>query len=509
MFAYLIAPLLLTAAAAAPTSDAGQAAIVLPVQKLSIADNLTDQDGFVVDRVSWTDGFCRKRTASLVHNDVEDPMGFWGGYLRQYTLHTPKGPRTCTGSLKAHPGFGYTVNHFRGGVNSSRRYKGQSWRWVLRGEHHAILEQSWQYPLDTGTVQATVQWLFATGRSHPIYAVTFDSRGAGPDVLRADSRAPYGDIGWDGDAGSAVDGLAWGDRFVFRTHKGPVTEATGWDYTTPNTVPFTLAYSLSTDAEMGLVQTQTEDQHDAGGSDGYKLWRTRSRHGPMPQPASWPYQMNQWELPDTNTSKRMAWGLSYGAVGQTAYSGVGNDRTRSGYPFQSYSTFVVVGAHSRAEVMGEVAWVETVQRIKLRASGAACLTTQGPGGVGRDDVTPWDLPGFNPVYGTFELQATGACAPMTLTVTAQASAQLTGTVLVVHNWQWQAPEVALNGTVLRANTDAYASVDTENHTLWLSITAPLEAGHTDITLTPTSDRAAANTSQGMAEAVKSVLDLAR
>lgn len=508
MLAYLIAPLLFTAAAApsgAPPPGALKAAIVLPVQNLSVAQDITDADGFVVDRIRWTDGFAKQRTATMVHNDVQDPMGFWGGYLRAYTLNTPKGPRTCTGSTKVHPGFGYTVNHYQGGSNSSRRYKGEVWRWALRGNHHAILEQSWQYPVGADTVQATVQWFFATGRSHPLYAVTFDSSRAGPDVIRADSRAPYGDIGWDGDAGSAVDGLVWGDRFVFRTNKGPVTPATGWDYTTPNTVPFTLAYSLSTDAEMGLVQTQTQEQHDAGGYDGYKLWRTRNRQGPMPDPSSWPYQINQWELPSTNASKRMAWGLNYGAVGQTQYSALGNDRTHSGYPYQSYSTLVVVGAHSRNEVMQQVALVQSVQNTRLTVEGAACLKDSGPGGVGRTDQVAWDVPGYNPVYGTFELRATGACAPMSLTFDVPAQADISGTVLVVHNWLWDAPTVALNQRVLGANTDAYASVDAATKTLWLSITAPIKTGKTRITLTPAAP--VSNAPTEVESAVKATLDL--
>lgn len=473
---------LIAALAAAPLPP--QAAFVLPMQPLLIAAQSPDEDGFVVDTVSWSDGMAKRRSAALVHNDVQDPAGFWGGYLRTYSLRAAKGRRTCTGSLQSHPGFGYTVNHFPGGVNSSRRYKGDTWRWLLQGPNHAILEQSWTYPLGDYNVKATVQWLFASGRSHPVYAVTFDSSGAPPNGINADSRAPYGDIGWDGDAGSDVDGVAWGDRYAFCTLAKPVTVDTGWDYTQRNTVPYTLAWSDTTDAEMGLVQTQTEDQHDAGGYDGYKLWGTRSLQGPMPDPGAWPYQLNQWELPYTSASKRMAWGLNYGAVGQTRYGSLGNDRILSGYPYQSYSTFVVIGAHSRHEVLDQVRQMEAVQRTTFRALGGGHTNTSGPGGVGRQDAVTWDRPGFNPVYASFEATYDCGQEPLTLHFAVDGDQALVGTLLVVHNWDDPQPELVINGKQVAWNVGAAASYDAASRTLWLSLFEPVQPGATLLTLTP-------------------------
>jgi len=480
MYALLMPLFAFLAAAPLPPSQS----IVLPMQPLVVGHNSTDDDGFCIDKVSWSDGYASRRSAALVHNDVQDPMGFWGGYVRTYTLRTPQGLRQCTGSLKSQPGFGYTVNHFPGDVNSSRNAKGDSWRWVLQGPYHAILEQSWTYPLGDYNVKATVQWLFATGRSHPLYAVTFDSSGAPPNGIRADSRAPYGDIGWDGDAGSNVDGVAWGDRYVFRTLGKPVTVDTGWDYTKPNTVPYTLAWSESADAEMGLVQTQTEDQHDAGGYAGYKLWGTRSRQGPMPDPATWPYQINQWELPYTSTSKRMAWGLNYGAVGQTCYSSLGNDRVLSGYPYQSYSTFVVIGAHSRQEVKGQVRQIEAVQRATFKAISGGHTNTSGPGGVGRHDDVAWDKPGCNPIYASFEATFDGGQQPLALHIALDGNQALNDTLVVVHNWDDPKPELTLNGKKLVLGVGAAVSFDAPSRTLWLSLFEPVQPGVTSLTLTP-------------------------
>ena len=47
-----------------------------------------------------------------------------------------------------------------------------------------------------------VQWFFATGRDHPIYAITFDLSGLADGAVSADSRAPYGDVQWDGGGGT-------------------------------------------------------------------------------------------------------------------------------------------------------------------------------------------------------------------------------------------------------------------------------------------------------------------
>lgn len=454
------------------------------VQPLTLDPNVTDDDGFCIDRIAWSDARGFKRSAAMVHNDRKDPKGFWGGYLRTYTLNTPQGPRTCTGSIDNHPGFGYTVNHFAGGVASSRKIRGQSFRYVLRGAYHTILEQSWTYPIDAYPVTATVQWLFVSGRSHPLYAVTFDTSKAPKNAIKADTRAPYGDISWDGDASGEVDGVGWGDRYVFTTLSTPVTPNTPWDYTKPNTVPFTHAYSVLNDAEMGLVQTQTEDQHDAGGYDGYKLWRTRSRLGPMPQDKDWPYQLNQYELPYNSTSKRMAWGANYGAVGQTAYSSLGNERILSGYPYQSYSTFVVIGSRSRNEVANQIHDIETVQRTTLSVDQGGSVLCKGPGGVGRTDKIELDKPGFNPIYSSWEATYTGNGEPLALRFDVGGAQALNNALVVVHDWPGGQPSLTVNGKRLPGQTLGYASEDSASKTLWITLAEPLPQGSTVLAVAP-------------------------
>src|SRR4029077_13090553 len=93
------------------------------------------------------------------------------------------------------------------------------------------------------------------------------------NTLDDDSRAPYGEVTIGGDGSTDIDGLAWGDRCKYRSTTSPVTLSSSWTYNVMNTVPYVkewLAGALTVDhkldATMGLVQTQTMDQQDAGGA---------------------------------------------------------------------------------------------------------------------------------------------------------------------------------------------------------------------------------------------------
>ena len=60
--------------------------------------------------------------------------------------------------------------------------------------------------------------------------------------------------------------------------------------------------------------------------------------------SEWPFQLNQYELPSETKSHRVAWGATFGAVGSSSYTAFG--QKLSGYPYQSYSVYVVLGTHS-------------------------------------------------------------------------------------------------------------------------------------------------------------------
>ena len=437
--------------------------------------------GFLSDRYVWSDSGCRPRSAALVRNDVQDPTGRWGGYLRQYVYDVDGVPRVANGAPGGYPGFGVLINHFGDGASASHRAPGTGYAVVLAGRHHAIHEFRWRLSVGGGPVDATVQWFFATGRDNPVFAVTFDSSPAGPDVVKADTRAPYGELQWDGGAGSVVDGVEWGDRYVFRTVSRPLSFQSRWEYTRPNTVPYDLEWTASPDAEMGLVQSQTWQQHDAGGYRAFGLWGKMSEapdlrrelldpSGTMPAVWNWTYQLNQYQLgaPTPNpASRRLAWGANYGAVGQTRYNAYGDDRILSGYPYQSYSVFVVLGKHSATPVATEVAEVEAVQKTRLTARTGAVMTS-GLAGIARADVAAYEPPGYNHVYGTWEVVADHNTADVDLAVSEGA---LRNPILVVHNFTAPAPPatIAVNDGPLGADVSYFASLDPASQTLWLTL----------------------------------------
>jgi hypothetical protein len=322
----------------------------------------------------------------------------------------------------------------------------------------------------------TIDWFFATGRDNPVWAVTYDLTGVSDGTVDADCRAPYGDMQWDGGAGVDVDGVGWGDRYKFRSLGAPITLDNGWDYTEPNEVPYVVEWSAAADAEMGTVQTQTIDQHEAGGYWSYDTWGTTDTDGPMPQDWNWTYQLNQYELPWGSTSKRLAWGANFGAVGSSAYLAYGDDHTASGWPYQSYAVHVVFGEHSGDPVASQVRQVEAAQTTTVTAT-VGSVATVGPGGAGRTDVVLLDPPGYDPRTGVWRVDADAGAATVRITT---AGDPLEHPILVISGAA-SIGELVRDGRVLRANAGYYASlVDGD---AWITLADPV-AGSTTVELLP-------------------------
>jgi hypothetical protein len=433
--------------------------------------------GFVSDVFTWRDGACQPRSAALVRNDRADPSGHRGGYLRRHTYRLPDGStRTSDGASTRHPGFGYLVAHHENTATLSYDTPG-TWRTALAGRHHALHEFRWTLSMGGRRVDATVHWLFATGRDHPVWAVTYDTSTLAPGALEADTRSPYGDLLFDGNADDEVAGVGWGDTHRFVSLASPVTLASGWDYTQPNEVPYVRMWTRTVDAEMGAVQTQTFAQKPAGGYWFYPSRGTRDADGPMPQDWNWTYQLNQYELPFTTRSHRLAWGSNFGAVGSDAYNAYGDDRQLDGHPFQSYAVHVVLGRHSAGPVLAQVAQVEALQRTRLTATVGQVLT-EGPAGVGRTDRAPYAPAGHNPVYGTLEVLAAGG-GRAEVVLEAQGPA-LQRPVLVVRGYTASTlpARLELDGQALAPDVDAYLTLDDAGDALWVTLARTLSGRHT-------------------------------
>lgn len=439
----------------------GGGAATGPCDPVTIAAG-SSVSGYVSDVVTWLDARCRPRTAALVHNDVRDPSGHYGGLVRRFTYDVDGATRTVESNNGDHPGFGEVVNHFGSTASISSSRPG-TFQTLLAGPHHVIHEYRWRYPIDGHDVGVVVHWFFATGRDHPVYAITFDLTGTSDGDVTADSRAPYGDVQWDGGGSTPVSGVGWGDRRRFVSLDAPISLASGWSYEETNRVPYVIEWTISPDAEMGLVQTQTQAQHAAGGYWFYSAWGTRDADGPMPDDWNWTYQLDQYELPFTNVSKRVAWGMNYGAVGHGAYSVYGDDGTASGWPYQSYSTFVVLGTHSGQTVLSQVGGVESWVDARITAT-TGTVVARGPGGVGRADDVARDVPGYDPRYGVFELQASANAVAITLTPVTPVH----WPIFEVHDWTGGEPSTV---TVDGAPTGAAATLDPATHTLWLTVAA--------------------------------------
>ncbi len=477
-----VSPLPLSSPSATPSASPSPVPSVTPtispspspsptagVTCLPLAANPTASvGGFSSNLYTWYDAGCKARSAAMVKNDVKDPAGRFGGYLRQFTYDIGGALRTVGSSNSTHPGFGMVINHYGNGMTNASlsQYGTGTYTPVFVGRHHAIHEYKWRLNMG-GPVDVTVRWFFATGRDNPVYAITFDSRPAGANVVNADTRAPYGDIDWDGGVNADVDGVGWGDQYKFLSTGAPVRMSSGWDYSQPNTIPYAMEWSKGANAEMGIVQTQTYLQHDAGGYWGYDRWGKTNPAGPMPEDYNWPFQLNQYELPFTLKSKRLAWGANQGAVGQTSYPSLGYGRNLVGYPYQSYSVHVVLGRTSMSPVAGQVSEVEAIQRVSL-ASAVGSILTAGPAGVGRTDDAPYAPAGYSPIFGTFEVKADASSAA--LIGMNVSSGAVSNPLIVVNEYRAQSypATIRVNGATQYADIDYFPSLDAANMKLYLT-----------------------------------------
>jgi hypothetical protein len=434
--------------------------------------NTTGPSGFNVDRLVWFDDRCRSREARMARAGGSQS----GGYLYDVVWDTGNGSRTSRGTgANGWNGWGYVVLHYANTAVTTQGQAPATTNLILSGRHHAVLRYTWRLNAG-GPVDATVHWLFMTGRSEPLYAITLDSTPAGANTVRADSRAPYGDVAFEG-MRTDIGGISWGDTHQFvTTCPGPVTMNCAWTYNTPNTIPFVRMWSQTIDGEMGAVQTTTVTDQASGGDYGGGILdsecrgKTSATKGMncsaaprvMPQEWMWPFQLNQYELDAATNSHRLAWGLTYGAVGQRSYQHFG--QMLSGFPYQSYSVLMVLGLRSSNATLQQVAAVERLTRGQLTAS-VGTVVTQAPGGVGRTDMKTLARPGYNPMYAAYEARANPSGA---VTVTLTPAGGAIATPLFRFFDRPAAPTtVRINGTVARPDIDVFITQD--GTTTWLTV----------------------------------------
>jgi hypothetical protein len=467
----------------------------------------------VSDRFTWRDAADKPRVAVLAHNTGQlgpvSPGGYpnHGGALREFRYQLPGGATRIAGVTNygngGYGGFGYVVSHrgdgSAGGIADDSplgyAFTGGIQR-VFEGRHHAIFRFTQLYPRYSSTtasppnhlynVPVTIDWLFSTGRDNPVWAVTWDLSGVPVNALNDDSRGPYGELNIDGQGFIDIDGVAWGDRYRFTSTTAPVTLDSEWTWNLPNTVPHVKLWIASSNATMGIVETQTMTQQDAGGGrnpfyhDVTQYWNKTSADGnagngyTMPWQDSWPYQANSFSIGPaggSNNNARLTWGTQYGFLGQQSY--IVNDgvvATASGWPKKSYSAHIVIGTHGASPVEAQVAQVEAVQSLTLTAA-IGTVVASGPAGVARTDTVAYAPAGYNQVYGALAFRASSNALDANVAVGAGT---LRKPLVIVGNYTAATyPTVRLGGVPLTMDVDYFPSRSAAANELWITLNRDL------------------------------------
>lgn len=481
-------------------------------------------DGLLGDRFRWRDSADLPRSATLAHNDAGSAAnGSRGGELREFTYRVGAATRTVRAFGNGAGGFGYVVSHpydeshctGGGDPSSLGHFTGGQFQRVFEGRHHAILRFTQAYPryctVATPTAQynvpVTIDWVIANGRDHPLWSVTWDVSGVPVGRLEDDSRAPYGEMRFDGaasdGAASVIAGVAWGDRYRFTSTTSPLTLDSAWTWNTPNMVPFAKLWTNAVDATMGIVQSAPIDRQDAGGYWGQNHWTRTSADGAgcpsagrvMPCDYNWPFQTVNYSLVgfSATNSTRLAWGTNFGFLGQTEYRIRGNawygggaaalpgDPKAPGWPRKSYSTQIVLGTHSSDPVGAAIDEVERLQTVSLSAT-IGSVAASGPSGIADAATLTYAPAGYDPVYGALTFVAAGNRLDANVALPA---GRLRNPLIVVRNYAGGLPStLRLNGVTLLRDQDWLPSPRIGAQELWITLRRDLTGTTNRIELQP-------------------------
>jgi hypothetical protein len=487
-----------------------------------------------VTNLTWQDSRGADRTAVL------------GGYLYQYDYSFAGGgpdpsqvtARSANDSAFGHPGFGFVVSHNTltgnsplGKANAPARVQTA----VFAGAHHAIHHVELLYDRDKEAggngikIPVVIEWFVATGRDHPVWAVTWRTGEAtNPlfvdfDTYRMDSRGPYGSLNWDGAAsratGDAIGGVAWGDFGLrFTTTDAQLTLNSPWTYTDPNSVAFTRAWTANANAEMGIVQTKPGDRtmgypdrvvgRERGDTSGGAYLDKRDCNGlgdgrvySVPCVGGWPYQLMNFDWDPNGTkpeteptrTKLIAWGTPYGFVGASSFDLFDFSGTADGRGDRSYATFIVAGPKCRfspggacdqpGDVELTLAAVDALASATVTGVGPGSVVAQVARGPGATDVKPI-ANGYDDTYAVFTLAS--AANTVSFTFTPAPGKPVKNPIFRVQAFTaGRLPAITVNGTAATVNagaaSGAFVSIDAATNDLWVTLNRTV-AGATAISI---------------------------
>jgi mannan endo-1,4-beta-mannosidase len=485
----------------------------------------TDPEGVApagkVNLITWKDSRNSDRRMAL------------GAYLYQYDFSFDDNQQVITRSANddafGHPGFGYVVSHNTqngnsplGKVNAPSKVETT----VFSGGHHAIHRVELIYDRDKEVggfgiqIPVVIEWFVATGRDHPVWAVTWKiGEAANPQNVnfgdyRMDVRGPYGSLNFDGAAnrtlGDAIGGVAWGDfGLKFTTADAQLTLNSPWTYNTLNTVCFTQAWTANENAEMGIVQTRIADK-EMGYQDrvvGRERGHTSAenylnkgnctdfgsdnRDYVVPCVSGWPYQLMNFDWDpgsgkpaiEATGTKLIAWGSPYGWLGASSFDLFDFSATADGRGDRSYATFIVLGPKfrfdQRNDQVGDVAItikaVEALNAATISDVNRGSLVTQaakGPGATQMKNI----LNGYNDNYTAYYLNASGN--EVTFTFTPAVGTLVRNPIFVVQNYNaQQLPRITVAGNPITVNSGAdggaFVSLNPATNELWVTLNATI------------------------------------
>ena len=500
---------------------------------ITVTADINGNQGRVGERYTWTDATGKPRAALLARNTVSG-----GGVLDRYVYTLASNAvRTVNATTSGAGGFGYVVSHLPYvndcAANPNTQYceAGRvigndsplglvftgTYSVKFAGRHHAIHEFKTTYPRFTGphptgakfiryNLPVTIQWMFANGRDHPLWSVTWDWSAVPASLplaeqIEGDSRGPYGEMDFDGVASSPnlIGGVAWAvNEKRFTTSSAPFTLNSAWTWNTSGSaaIPYNLLWIHNGNAQMGMVQTSLLATHDAGNggySNGGAFQGSSSATVATGNACSdaptyklfcvwdWPYQSIENNfyggvnvLPnDTTNGRRLAWGAKLGAVGRASYFNYVNGTVNQAQA-KSYSTFVVLGENG-AGVNPAGDQVNELQRIlKTTApisatASVGTLATSGLAGIARSDMQTYTRTGYNPVYSTWDITASANQATLNWAASGTDTLKNPVVQLLGYNLASAPTSVTFNGALLTADTDYLASVDTAANLLWITL----------------------------------------
>jgi len=510
-----------------PLSHAGHAIVPLPITVVpAFPDGTSNPDDVSV--ITWFDSRNKKRSIVV------------GSYLRRYDFSFNDGEseihRTADTDLnQKQGGFGYLVSHSKNGNSPIGRDMPAEAKTFFLGEHHMIHRVTLKYLRDWEDggygiqIPVVIDWFIASGRDHPIWAVTWKvSEAIKPEWIdfsgeyTMDVRAPYGALNFDGGEGGDIGGVGWGDcDFRFRSETEPLNLQSPWSYNTANSVNFVQAWMAGkTNAEMGLVQTRVPDpemgypdrvkgreqQHTSNDSfpnkgdcsDGIGNYLMPCIHG-------WPYQLmnNDWEERPLNgppSGKVVAWGAPYGWLGSESFGTFGA-ASGDGRGHRCYAVFVVLGPKRRKVRLLQnptAKWTQAEGDVEraIKASVAlndgqidsvttgsvAQFVRRGPGSSENKPLRKDDgsYNGYNDTYAAYYLNAADNQVAFTLRPTTQG---ISNPVFVIQGYSAGMPHIKIGPEVgpphevmvnAGAASGALVSIAASDKELWVTILADVD-----------------------------------